>query len=149
MTSTSRSQAAIAVARFTAVVVLPTPPFWLAMAKTRVRDSVGTGTGAGAPESVAAASAAAESSGAASTGEASVTGDTLQPQAGPRRVGPAGNLLHGHCPAFQGLGQFFRESPALRKQADRLRRRETRGVVEQRRQRCQRPRRHDVGRPRR
>ena len=35
MTSTRSPPRASAVARFTAVVVLPTPPFWLAMTKVR------------------------------------------------------------------------------------------------------------------
>src|SRR3546814_4784307 len=41
MISTRLPQAARAVARFTAVVVLPTPPFWFATARTRV--AIGAG----------------------------------------------------------------------------------------------------------
>src|SRR5512141_80550 len=43
--SVRRSAAAKLAARFTAVVVLPTPPFWLAMAMMSGRDGMGTEEG--------------------------------------------------------------------------------------------------------
>src|SRR3954470_763187 len=43
ITSTRSPEAASAVARLTAVVVLPTPPFWLAIATIRARRDAATG----------------------------------------------------------------------------------------------------------
>src|SRR5262249_5745664 len=101
-------QAASAVARLTAVVVLPTPPFWLASAMMR----------AGGGDGVALA--------------ATVTRDLRQSQDGPRRVGTAGESLDLHPPCFGRLGQFLVDPNALVKQRDRAGMTEWLGELEQR-----------------
>src|SRR6185437_8900477 len=82
------SAAAKAVARLTAVVVLPTPPFWLAMAIMR------------------GATAGFASVDSSRTG-AKVTADVLQSQNAARRVGQARRLVRRHIPLFNRHGQFF------------------------------------------
>src|SRR5713101_4513889 len=95
--STRLPQAASAVARLTAVVVLPTPPFWLASAMMRA--------GCGGRLGLAAA----------------LTHDLRQTQDGPRRVGSAGESLDPHPPCFGRLGQFRAGSNPLVKQGNRAR----------------------------
>src|SRR6266852_4021169 len=106
--STRLPQAASAVARLTAVVVLPTPPFWLASAMMR----------AGRGDRLELA--------------ATVTLDLRQTQDGPRRVGSAGESLDLHPPCFGRLGQFLAGSNSLVKQRNRARPTERLGEVEKR-----------------
>ena len=84
--------AASAVARLIAVVVLPTPPFWLAMARMR-------GAALGAP-SVATAH----------FGE-------MQDHAG--RIGHALDAVDGELPILARLGQFFLRAAALEEETVR------------------------------
>src|SRR5882757_9103250 len=95
--STRLPQAASAVARLTAVVVLPTPPFWLASAMMRARCGDGSGLAA------------------------AVTLDLRQTQDGPRRVGSAGESLDPHPPCFARLGQFLGGAIPLVEQRNRRR----------------------------
>src|ERR1700733_150489 len=100
--STSRTfspTAARAVARLIAVVVLPTPPFWLAMARMRVCASPGGG------------SASAMSGCGSDTAE---IGDPEDAGAGTR---PAGNHFNAHVPLRRRFRQFGLDIGALRKQA--------------------------------
>src|SRR5258708_35391399 len=106
------SGAAKAVARFTAVVVLPTPPFWLAMAIMR-----------GA--TVGFASVVSSRTGVR------VTGDVLQSQNTARGVGQARRLVRGHLPLFDCIGQFFPDGFPLGKQADCSRTPESLGACRQ------------------
>src|SRR6185295_19526220 len=108
MIRTRLPQAASAVARFTAVVVLPTPPFWLARAMMRAAGGDGVALAA------------------------TVTLDLRQSQDGPRRVGSAGESLHPHPPCFGRLGQFLVDPNALVKQRDRPGMQERLGELEQR-----------------
>src|SRR5271165_3769810 len=85
---TGRSPAARAVARLIAVVVLPTPPFWLAIARTRV---------------VRAASALAMCN----------VGD---PQNDGVRRGSARESVDAHVPVRRSRRQFRRGVGALRRQ---------------------------------
>src|SRR6202030_1250638 len=124
--STFFSAAARAVARFTAVVVLPTPPFWLAMAIMR-------GATAGF------ASVASSRTGAR------VTGDVLQSQDTARGVGQARRLVQRHLPLFTCVGQFFPHGFPLRKQADCARRSESLGHFQQVGDRRQGPCGHHIG----
>src|SRR5690554_4923139 len=98
--STFLPTAASAVARLIAVVVLPTPPFWLARATTRAR-----------PERAA--------SGAGLLGWlASSTGNFADPEDGCGGVGDARHPLDAHPPIFGRLGQFLVRLGTLRKDAD-------------------------------
>src|SRR5215470_17070884 len=126
MISTRLPQAASAVAKFTAVVVLPTPPFWLASAMIRA---------GGGGDWVALA--------------ATVTLDLRQSQDGPRRVGSAGESLHPHPPCFGCLGQFLVDPNALVKQGDRAGMEEWLRELEQDIERCHRAGGDEVGGKRR
>src|SRR6476469_9654955 len=86
--STLRPAAARAVPRLIAVVVLPTPPFWLARARTRARTA----------------------------GSGGVTGDTANlTDDQDLALGIAQTRLTGqvHCPGFRCSGQFTRRVAAL------------------------------------
>src|SRR5262249_55884897 len=76
-------QAASAVARLIAVVVLPTPPFWLAIAKIL-----------------------AFFRGLSFVAVRSERFDMAQSQDGSGGIGAAGKALRLHLPAFASLGQF-------------------------------------------
>src|SRR5258707_15804444 len=90
MTRTRRPTAASAVARLTAVVVLPTPPFWLAIAMMRARRKTVPGRGRVSMVS-------------------RVTGNPIQAEDNSAGVGTARVARHGHCPGSLGDGQFFRD----------------------------------------
>src|SRR3954451_3581530 len=122
--STERPLAASAVPRLIAVVVLPTPPFWLATASTRPRPA----------------------------GICSLAPDTLQPaddEDTALGVRQARLPLDPHCPASGRLGQFRLCLSALEKEAAGLGCGETRGQRQELRQRCERAGSDDVGRERR
>src|SRR3954449_3350132 len=111
MTSTRRPASARAAPRLTAVVVLPTPPFWLATAMIC--------PGRAARESCAEAlSAAAFNAACPSVWPAD---DLFQGDNDTARVRPAGVKRDGHCPGPASRGQFFRRALALQKQAGGVR----------------------------
>ena len=112
MTSTRWPAAASAVARLIAVVVLPTPPFWLASATMRARRAAGTARGS-------------------ASSLARLTGNLLQAKNDPPPVGQALFDRHSHCPGFAGQGQFLLEPLAFGKQAERVGREKWRGQIEQ------------------
>src|SRR5947208_1955305 len=117
--STFLPLAASAVARLIAVVVLPTPPFWLATASTR-RGACSSG--------IAVASMA----------------EGLHAQNDALWAGAARLCRDGHCPLPPRLGQFFWRRFALEEQADGPFFEEGRGELQQARQRGQGARRHDI-----
>src|SRR3954452_24252031 len=122
--STERSLAASAVPRLIAVVVLPTPPFWLATASTRPRPA----------------------------GICSLAPDTLQPaddEDTALGVRQARLPLDPHCPASGRFGQFRLGLSALEKEAAGRGWGETRGPRKKIRQGRQAAGRDDVGRERR
>src|SRR5947209_8604320 len=90
--------AARAVARLIAVVVLPTPPFWLASATT---------LGARAPPRAA--------------GSASVSIKMVQSQDGARRIGSAGQKVGRQIPRAPGEGQFGLGAAPLEEERDGVR----------------------------
>src|SRR5918997_1802241 len=116
--STSRTlcSAASAVARLMAVVVFPTPPFWLARAMTR---------------------------GAARSGLGAGRADLSEAEDGGGRLGPAGKSLDRHCPVAEGGGQFVLCRPAFRKQGYAVWREYAVGVAQQHGQRRKRTGRDD------
>src|SRR4051794_7928720 len=121
--STERPLAASAVPRLIAVVVLPTPPFWLATASTRPRPA----------------------------GVCSLAPDTLQPaddEDTALGVRQARLPLDLHCPASGRRGQFRLGLPALEKEAAGRGCGETRGQRQELRQGCQRAGGDDVRRER-
>src|SRR3954463_9162429 len=81
--------AARTVARLMAVVVLPTPPFWLARAMTRGRARSGMGAG---------------------------RTDLTETEDGGSRVGSAREPLDPHDPGASGIRQFLLGGAALRKE---------------------------------
>src|SRR3546814_6580881 len=91
--STDLPQAASAVARLMAGVVLPSPPFWLAIARTRARFG-------------------AEIAG---LGSCWLTSDMLQAKDRARRVRGADLAHDRHIPPFADPGQFFIHSLPLQK----------------------------------
>src|SRR3712207_4489043 len=123
-TSTARPVAPSAVPRLIAVVVLPTPPFWLAMASTR---AWATGSG----------------------WFARGTADLADDQDLAVRVAQACPTVHGHLPGFAREGQFRLRRPPFQEQADRTGPQLRFGERQQLRQRCQGARGHDVGAERR
>src|SRR5260370_31800431 len=98
MTSTRCSAAASAVARLTAVVVLPTPPFWLATAMMRARRMT-----SGRVSLLSAGIVTAR--------------HPFQTQDDPARVGAAGMRGDIHFPGWRGGGQFLPCLPALWEEA--------------------------------
>src|SRR4029077_4322003 len=88
ITRMRRPAAASAVAKLIAVVVLPTPPFWLATAIIRARR------------------AAILARGSASA-VAMLTGYLLQAKNDPPRIGTALAKPHRHCTVFASEGQFM------------------------------------------
>src|SRR6516165_9247597 len=98
MTRMRRPAAASAVARLIAVVVLPTPPFWLATATMRARCMTGTMRGR-------------------TSTAARLTGYLLQAKNDPPRIGTALVKRRRHCPAFAREGQFLPDPFAFEKQA--------------------------------
>src|SRR6516164_509267 len=130
MSNTRRPAAASAVARLMAVVVLPTPPFWLASATIRARRTTGTARGW------------------AST-VARLTGDLLQAKNDPPPIGQALFDRRAHCPAFAHPGQFLLKSLALGEQAQGLGREKGRRQFEQPIQRRAGARGHNIDRVRR
>src|SRR3712207_244089 len=109
-TNKTRCSEARAVARFTAVVVLPTPPFWLARAITR---------------------------GAARSGFGAGRADLADSKDGGCGVGATWEALHPHCPIARGGRQFLLRCSALREQRHAVGREQGVGVSEQRRKRRQ------------
>ena len=102
-TSTRRPRAANAVARLTAVVVLPTPPFWLATAMMRARPTPATARGSASVS-------------------ARLTDHLLQREHASARIGAALMTRDGlHCPGFAGGGQFLLGLRALEKKTGRER----------------------------
>src|SRR5215467_14097655 len=99
ISSTRWPIAASAVARLIAVVVLPTPPFWLASATMRARRATGTARGA-------------------ASSRARLTGYLLQTKNDPPPVGQALFDRHAHCPVFASEGQFHRKPLAFGEQAN-------------------------------
>src|SRR3989338_531087 len=95
--STFWRMAASAVARLMAVVVLPTPPFWLATAMMRK------------PRPFASSIAMA-------------TADALQQDDDPARVRRAWNARDVHCPRFLGFRQFPLQADPLVEDAHASRR---------------------------
>src|SRR5271156_4048060 len=104
--STRFSIAASAVARLIAVVVLPTPPFWLAIAITRGRRATG-----------AANSGPVVGSAGADIGSGRTQGGDAHDDA--IGVDDAGQAAHVHCPGFLGQRQFASPVAALVEQPDR------------------------------
>src|SRR5260221_11500554 len=106
MTRTRFPTAASAVARLTAVVVLPTPPFWLTIARIR-----------GAFRGAAMLATGSTGSSAASSGAVMVCTDhlfQLQHRAGGIRET---SVRRGtHIPRFGRLGQFLADRLALQSQ---------------------------------
>src|SRR5580658_7603534 len=102
ISSTCSPAAASAVARLMAVVVLPTPPFWLAIASTR-GNRAATMMGSGTADS--------------GSGIVVDTGDVADPENARvlRRV--AGNALHPHVPFCCRCRQFGLDGGALKKEA--------------------------------
>src|SRR5713226_8673584 len=97
ISSTRLPTAASAVARLTAVVVLPTPPFWLTTARIRGSDAPTTGA-------------------AASNGAVTVcTNDLFQSQHGSGGVRNTGVQRRAHLPRFSCLGQFLADGLSLQK----------------------------------
>src|SRR5260221_2583298 len=90
-----------AVARLTAVVVLPTPPFWLTMAKMRA--------------SAAPAKGAAWSIGASNGAVRLCTDHLFQSQHGPGGIRNTGMQRRTHLPPFSRFGQFLAGRLALQK----------------------------------
>src|SRR5689334_24215315 len=117
--STRLPTAASAVARFTAVVVLPTPPFWLAMAIIRAREKDGWS---------AAAFGRKLSSG---------TENLADTEDGPGGIGGAGEPVGPHLPGSRRFGQFLFGLPAFGEQAACRRRQERRRKIQQKGQRRQ------------
>src|ERR1700682_1993541 len=101
MTSTRRPASAKAVARLTAVVVLPTPPFWLAIAMMRARRAPAMARDSPSP--------------------LRLTGDLLQLKDDPPRVGATGMARRPHCPAPARRGQFFPSAFSLQKETNCMR----------------------------
>src|SRR5690348_8171394 len=89
--------AASAVPRLTAVVVLPTPPFWLAIATMRARRGGGSGS-------------------AASAGWP--THNLFDAKHDPPRIGTARYRRGLHCPVPPRQGQFVPGPRPLQKQAE-------------------------------
>src|SRR5271157_4519736 len=129
MTRTRLSQAASAVARLIAVVVLPTPPFWLATATIRARRMTGTAR-------VRASTVAR------------LTGYLLQAKNDPPRIGTALAQRRRHFPAFAREGQFLLDPFAFEKQADTVGIEKRRGKIEQPVERRAGSGRHDIDRMR-
>src|SRR5262249_38286715 len=98
MTRTRCPAAASAVPKLIAVVVLPTPPFWLVTATMRARCMTGT-------IRVRASTAAR------------LTGYLLQSQNNPPRIGTALVLQGCYCPVFARERQFLLDPFAFEKQA--------------------------------
>src|SRR5690606_25624805 len=100
MISTALPQAASAVARLMAVVVLPTPPFWLAMASTRARLRAGAAPGTVRPDGAGPEMVVPEllEPGAALGLGSSFTMDMLQAENVARRVRRAGLAPDLHIP---------------------------------------------------
>src|SRR5260221_3986513 len=124
--------AARAVARLIAVVVLPTPPFWLATAMTRGRRP---STGAGARSTTASADWGIGSGGP----------QVFDAHDDAFGVGGARLAAHIHCPGFARERQFASPVAALVEQADRGRPGKPRRVGQQPGQRRQRAGGHDPG----
>src|SRR3954463_6934001 len=139
MTRTRRPASARAAPRLTAVVVLPTPPFWLATAMIR--------PGRTALESCAVAlSAAAFSAASPSVWPA---GDLFQGNNDTAGIRPAGVKRGSHCPGPASCGQFFRRALALQKQAGGVRSDKPLCKHEKSVERGAAAGRHDIGRVRR
>src|SRR6266568_519716 len=122
--------AASAVARLTAVVVLPTPPFWLATAMIRAALVVGGAVSLMPADSLMAS-------------------HPPQTQNDPPPVGATVMECRVHCPGLAGRGQFLPRPLALREDTYRIgsdkRLRQNKKPVERRAA----ARRHDVDRVRR
>src|SRR5438874_11063723 len=81
-----------------AVVVLPTPPFWLATAMMRARRTAILARGS-------------------ASAVAMLTGYLLQTKNDPPRIGTALAKPHRHCPVFAREGQFILDPFRFEKQA--------------------------------
>src|SRR5580658_1726511 len=103
ISNTCSPAAASAVARLMAVVVLPTPPFWLAIASTR-GDRAATRVGSGTADS--------------GSGIVVDRCDVADPEDARvlRRV--AGNAFYPHVPPRRGRRQFGLDGCPLKKEAD-------------------------------
>src|SRR3974390_1914803 len=100
--STRSPIAASAVPRLIAVVVLPTPPFWLAMARTRT--GIGSGLGSTGNWRISPVeSSMAHSSPLRMAGAAPERAPHHDPAC---RMSPAGDEIGLDVPIFSGFGQF-------------------------------------------
>src|SRR5690606_13793984 len=115
ITRTSRSAAAMAAPRLIAVVVLPTPPFWLTIATMR------------GPEWSPRRCSAFD------------TPDSHDLEDRPARVGAARGAHDLHLPDLPRLGQFVLDPRPLRKEGHTPALEERRGIAEEPRQRRHRP----------
>src|SRR5579859_3640096 len=131
ISSTRFSAAASAVARLMAVVVLPTPPFWLTTAKTRG----GLGMDLPAPAMPIASLLP-------------LTSRRLHFEDHARRIGAARPLRDTHVPGFTGFGQFIGLTRAFEKYALACGFQEANCMVQQLGERRKRPCGHHVGRDR-
>src|ERR1700745_968856 len=113
-----------------AVVVLPTPPFWLASATIRARRTTETARGWASMV-------------------ARLTGNLLQAKNDPPPVGQALFDRHIHCPGFAGQGQFLVEPLAFGKETKGIGRQKRCGPIEQSVERGAGARGDDVDRMRR
>src|SRR5215469_2704708 len=129
ISSTRWPIAASAVARLIAVVVLPTPPFWLASATMRARRAAGMARGS-------------------ASSLARLTGDLLQTKNDPPPIGQALFDRHGHCPGFASKGQFLVEPLAFREQTHGIGPQKRCRQIEQAAERRARARGHDADRVR-
>src|ERR1700735_4196806 len=110
--STRSPMAASAVPRLMAVVVLPTPPFWLAIAKTRAGSAVPSRTSPGNGRISPVWSDKSDidvvhlTAGSALLLLPATAPQCAHDQNAAGRAGPAGHQLRVHSPIFSGLGQF-------------------------------------------
>src|SRR5215469_7996378 len=113
--STRSPIAASAVPRLIAVVVLPTPPFWLAMARTRTGiGAVGLGSTGNwriSPEVLSSMAHSSPSRVAGAATERAYHHDTAG------RMSPAGHEIGLDVPIFSGFGQFRINILALEQQS--------------------------------
>src|SRR6266478_5599475 len=126
-TRVRRPAAASAVARLIAVVVLPTPPFWLATATIRARRAAATARGN-------------------ASAVAMLTGYLLQAKNDPPRIRNALAKRRRHCPAFASEGQFILGPFPFEKQALGLVGEKLLGEAEQPLERRAGARGHDIDR---
>src|SRR3954454_25176623 len=124
--STFSPIAARAVPRLMAVVVLPTPPFWLARARTRGTTAVTAGVSV-----IGWLVGAANLWEKYSDYKGLLLSGASNANNAPVRVRDARDQVVLDIPRFRGLGQFGRYILSLRKQPDRTLFQQRRSVAEQ------------------